>query len=447
MVRHKDLPVGSRQWANALDDALDKVTHLESVVQRVTKDLKLDYSDPLRQYNVNGVPSVSNPVQMKMSSMHDIEVPNVQDGDVLTWDGLKGRWVAGRYEGPAKPTNYGQNSGVHPDDPIEIVEPEPEPGATVDLWYSYQIINRHPDPKTVGGTDAWFSENIAGYSADGWSSATFSKDSATGDGIGGSVRIEVTGANPNYSTGEPKNMTVAYLPVSPNPVGQSTRLGMRLMAQGGEWHPNGSWSGSVHGYDKTNGTYVKGQTLVQPRRGGGAGAGVWEYCFDSDWSYNMSEDLNWYIAIQLHNILEGQTVVVHADDFWLATANPPTFEYHFYGDTPDDDRYNYSWSGSANSSPSIGDYKRSIGTPTTVVIGSDMPVHGRGFGAGESVTVEHTGNSLSTADTVTVVADELGTFQTTMTINAASTEGIGTVSVVTGGWPRPRVQPNFVKEA
>lgn len=89
---HKDLPPGAQQWAREMSTAAEKVKHLEAVVQRLSQDLGVTYNTPERPGGP--VPSVENPIKLKLSALQDLGVHNVQDGNVLTWDVSLGKWVA-----------------------------------------------------------------------------------------------------------------------------------------------------------------------------------------------------------------------------------------------------------------------------------------------------------------------------------------------------------------
>lgn len=424
MVTHKDMPTGSRQWAGSVDKVVDKVSQLEAIVQRVTKDLRLDFSDPNRQYNSGSVPSVQKPVQMKMSSMHDIEVPNVQDGDVLTWDGLKGRWVAGRYDGPAKPTDHGQGRGVHPDDPIDPDEPdepdvpdepEPEPNLVLANTFSEQYTwhNMFDDPD--------FSSTQTGLrSHPNYSRPmTYSLDenaSYTDDTIltaGGQSTFSVT------STGE---VTHGYC---------------GLIA---DWIMVTDEDRAANKYEKSYLPYI----MVETSTGANDLANGWE----SDlWVrqivtyYNSAGEVTYSRPGRFEPLVVGQPKIVGLPDFygvqgsaavpavraelmldvqtwapWTKNqqftithgilGSPPEDEVLFDGDTPDNPPLYYDWEGTPGSSTSIAVSRDQIKAPNVVIPGNLHQVIGHDFPPSGPVWI-----GISNGNEIETVADANGSFE------------------------------------
>lgn len=94
---HKDLPGGSQSWAEDVTGYRARIDELEAIVRRMANDFGLDYSNPTRGLNTGNTPSVQKNVELKLPSLKDLEIRDAQDGDLLTFDGKRGVWVARRH--------------------------------------------------------------------------------------------------------------------------------------------------------------------------------------------------------------------------------------------------------------------------------------------------------------------------------------------------------------
>lgn len=394
MVTHKDLPTGSRQWASSVDKVADKVSHLEAIVQRVTKDLRLDYSDPTRQYNKGNVPSVQKPVQMKMSSMHDIEVPNVQDGDVLTWDGLKGRWVAGRYDGPAKPTDHGQGRGVHPDDPLDPDEPDvpdeptPDPNLALADTFSEQDTRKNlSDDTDLRATQTGFRTYPTFTIAEVQYGGQPVMSSGITMGENGQFTITDAGASGGFNAVE-----------TPWDKDQWTRPWYKMSA---------SAPVSVYTYikhvDGGNTTYSNAARFVELTS-----------------TPQIVGDIGDFYGPQGDPTLPGQAYmgiffqagspssVVTIERAGLYPEGVPEYQVMFDGDTPDNPPLFYSWDAGSNASTSTFISADRIKAPSTVRAGNLMQILGEGFPPNGPVWV---GTYASWSPEYETVADGNGAFE------------------------------------
>lgn len=94
MNKHKDLPPGSQQWANELDEAMKEIKRLTDVVRRLSENAGLDMANPRRGINPAGdTPSIKGPVGQKLSSLADVGTYDVADGQVLTWSQQGQKWL------------------------------------------------------------------------------------------------------------------------------------------------------------------------------------------------------------------------------------------------------------------------------------------------------------------------------------------------------------------
>ena len=93
---HRDLPPGSQRWASDYVDALeDRIASLEALVARMAQDLRIDPRDPSKNINPQSdSPTVTSPVQAKLSGLGDVSTFNVADKQVLTWNHQKQTWEA-----------------------------------------------------------------------------------------------------------------------------------------------------------------------------------------------------------------------------------------------------------------------------------------------------------------------------------------------------------------
>lgn len=102
MNKHKDLPPGSQQWANELDEAMKEISRLTDVVRRLSENAGLDMANPRRGVNdASQAPSIKGPVGQKLSSLADVGTYDVADKQVLTWSQQGQKWL------PATPVTGG----------------------------------------------------------------------------------------------------------------------------------------------------------------------------------------------------------------------------------------------------------------------------------------------------------------------------------------------------
>ena len=121
MSTHKDLPTGSGKWAADIDAQLRKLQEIEAVARRLCNDFGIDYANPQRGINTGPTPSAQNPVQLKLPSLRDLDIRDAQDGDLLTFDGTRGVWVARRHDTVQLPKEFPQG------DPDSYYTPVPVP--------------------------------------------------------------------------------------------------------------------------------------------------------------------------------------------------------------------------------------------------------------------------------------------------------------------------------
>ena len=92
---HRDLPPGSQKWADELDKAMLRIQELEALVLRMAQDLRIDPRDPSKNMNPQSdSPTVTSPVQAKLSGLGDVNTYNVADKQVLTWNHQQQAWQA-----------------------------------------------------------------------------------------------------------------------------------------------------------------------------------------------------------------------------------------------------------------------------------------------------------------------------------------------------------------
>lgn len=452
MSTFKDLPPGSREWAHEVNKALEELTHLTKVVRKAADDLGINYADPTIVRSDSSVPSAQKSVQLKLPSLKDLEIRDAVDGDVLTFDGLRGVWTARQHDTiimPKEfelgdPLSYYEDTEVTPDpddpgdeDPDEPPAEDPitlaDKSATNSLKY-----NEFTNPSFENGTATWSAPSTDPFyytHAEGvFGSPDYTEtvvegtphqnqiggiSAVSGDSREGSKAMRITlGYAPGDAapeTGDPVNLVLFNnLPDVRNVLlyfkipasGQSTPVVARV-----ESHAFSEQNGAARKVLKTVSTTVE--------------AGDWApvYLYMPEGTQNTSVRLALYFG-SISTDRSGLEILM---DTTLASSNTATY---FDGDSAAVEGYSTAWEGAPHASRSVMTMGRQLKAPSTITLGKPFYVEGSGYGPGEAVTVmEYQWGNTYTE----VTADAAGQFKIVMTIPANTDPDAGPIAGPGGG--------------
>jgi hypothetical protein len=408
-MQNMGLPPGALDLARQLEEAVAKLREIEAITRRMCADFGLNFSDPSRGLDVRTTPAVTNPVQLKLPSLQDLDIRDAQDGDLLTFDGTRGKWVARRHDTVQLPKEFPQG-----DPDSYYTEPEPEEPETGGIWSSTTAYTNHIiDPSFETGMTGWFIPEFA-YAPGQPLAVTKELTYAPGQGIGGgnAIKIVTTGTVDIMQ----ENYVFFELPSTPR-YGQSN-VSVRCDTPLDSQH---EVYASVINYD-ADGNYLDEAWVSSAYVGMDQG---WQSMFvDIPWQEAFNPPgVRRYLKIRIGSNynqpwLEDAEIFV---DHLSLTENGQYFD----GDTADVTEYAYNWTGEPNNSKSIATILQQIQVPETITLGEPFTVNGRGWVPGATVDVYeddwYAANSI-----VTVEPD--GTFSTTLTIPANTDPDLGPVA-------------------
>lgn len=384
MSKHKDLPPGAQSWARGIDEALKELDHLRNVVRQLSLNNGIDYSNPRRGLSDSDVPSVHNPVGIKSSALADFDTYNIEDGDVLMWDGTKNKVV------PGKPKPAG----------VQIIP--------ADTWSNLTITNVIIDPYVVNGIGAW--EPVTSAFA---APATISYDAAAQNalitfgtgfpeaGRGGQVYIDLPGDVQEFE-----------VRLSSNAVGTGGPINASVAL---EWFDS---SGTTLDYSGSQGSYINPGPAVLSVNGDASGSGLGA-------AYVRA-------SVIFFNLPDGGSQV-RMDNIYASPGPAQTYPKFLAGDYPPRTQwgpdewapveFSSEWDGAANASTSTATLNRRICVPSLLRPGDLAQVLGEGFTPGEYVKL-----SMGFENSVTTVAGPLGTFDAVLAIGAGTSSNEDTIT-------------------
>lgn len=421
---HKDLPGGSQSWAEDVTGYRARIDELEAIVRRMANDFGLDYSNPTRGLNTGNTPSVQKNVELKLPSLKDLEIRDAQDGDLLTFDGKRGVWVARRHNTVQLPKVFPQG------DPASYYVPAvPTPVAGV--WSSTTAYTNYMvNPSFESGTAGW-------RIANDWYNSDFTNVAKAIDwvpiGASGSHSLMVTlGASSNNGAGYNGVNYISFpnLPDGADWLNMQVKLRMDLPNDYGL-----QCYAEVYVLDATGTVVAGGNDPDTSQQLGDA----WKTLTISDTVFSgYGTGYSKTLLLRFGGNWEGAAIdnaKVYVDCVLRSTS-----QTYFDGDGGSDTSLSYSWSGTPHNSPSIATSTRQINVPEIITLGQAFTVTGRGFPAGASVDV-YESYWYAANSTVTVAAD--GTFTTTLTIPANTDPNVGPVAGQTDTIEASQTGTNF----
>lgn len=396
MTTHKDLPPSSRKWAEEVDADRDRINELEAIVRRMASNLAVDYSNPQAGISAGSVPSVQNPMMLKLPSLQDLDIRDAQDGDLLTFDGKRGVWVARAHVAVMLPKTFPAG------DPASYYVPTPSL-TLADTWsplptYSNTVIN----PSFETGTHDWARVPYTGIEDP--ASVSLALSTVAG-GVSGSEALQID-FNGTYTMSGPsdfRNWSVGI----PVPV-DTAYMSMQIkIAEHSGWRW-GILYNTPSGYvvsETTGSIYAPLDTwfkVVQTQYGGAPAGATAAWVFIGGYSIPDTP----------------RTLLI---DSVLANsgAYPPGY---FDGSTTSADAA-CAWLGAAHASASTATQIRKIKVPATFPVGVPIQVMGAGFVPGEAVSIgDYWGNTAS------ATADSSGNFTVSMPIDPATWVGASSIT-------------------
>ena len=383
------LPGGANDWAREVTKALETLAQLQEMARRICSDFGLDIANPARGLYTGATPSVENPVQLKLPSLQDLDIRDAQDGDLLTFDGKRGVWVARAHDTVQLPKEF----------PLGDPDSYYVPGAEfipADHWSFGQVFtNNRTDPSFEHGTDAW---EHGGEESNGNTNSVFTN--VSGGRRGQAMQIAYSNTSPFF----PEQATGARL--------RNLPLDTRVFSV---WIQGGNATRDVgiylaYEYDgeprdteaQDNATLAPGEWRLF-RVVGNPGTGLYS---------PIPSHVSAWIGMAAVTTGTPQTVVV---DECLISSDPnmPYTLGPFNGETPDTGDYTFAWTGEPDASTSTATRNRLIQIPSEAPQGSVIQVIGQGFVPGETVDLYLGGDLLGTIN-----AEPDGTFDARLTIPA-----------------------------
>jgi hypothetical protein len=383
------LPGGANDWAREVSKALETLAQLQEMARRICSDFGLDIANPGRGLYTGATPSVDNPVQLKLPSLQDLDIRDAQDGDLLTFDGKRGKWVARAHDTVQLPKEFPLG------DPASYYVPDPEAGfLPADTWGWFRTYtNVITDPRFENSTGNWAWDD----SRNNVPSTAVASLSSGGRGGGSCMRVD-------YYNG------VTIIPES----------GVTIMSFGNllTAHTYRVWVMTYDtgiavdayfdfvydGYRQTN---YQDRVYLEP--------GVWQQLQvtgsgGDDGFYGPQLDTALALGVTLPSL---GSATIYVDDLLVSGDMMNWTLGSWNGATPDDPDYSYSWTGEPDASTSTAVQNRRIQVPSTAPIGSVVQVIGQSFTPGETVDLYVGGDMLNTIN-----AESDGTFDARLTIPA-----------------------------
>lgn len=425
MSNHKDLPPGSGKWAGDIDAAMANLQAIEAVARRLCNDFGIDFANPTRGLNAGSVPSVANPVQLKLPSLQDLDIRDAVDGDLLTFDGSRGVWVARRHDTVVLPK-------VFPDgDPDSYyVAPIPDPLPPSDNWTPTTVFTNYiTNPSFESGVGGWQKINdFVYYNGTSTSEienclASITPYSSGGLYGGNSMKVvlgdtqadyflkmnflsyNIPVADLNGDLGYKSGLISAKLLTPPSPDINSVNMLVELYALDASgtviWGANSPDQIPVDASGWST-LYINGGAVPD----GAASMKVLVRFGGNNMPY-----------------INGMELLV--DGFIYSESDK-----YFDGDSTGGE-YTYSWTGTPHASTSIKSSSKQITAPLSITLGEPFLVMGRGFPPGATVDA-YEADWYSVNSTVT--ADASGNFSAILTVpvntdpNAGPVAGPGSIS-------------------
>jgi hypothetical protein len=403
------LPASSQQWGRNVDDALAKLAVIEAVARRICADFGIDFSDPTKGLNQGDAPSIQNPVQLKLPSLKDLDIRDAVDGDLLTFDGKRGVWVARRHDTVQLPKEFPAGD---PDSYYVPAAPEPATG----VWSSLLAdTNWVTDPTFHNGIAGWTVDYpLTDYTSDDppvgytWTNVA-SISPATGGNRGDSC-MKMTLAN---TTESQVNYATIDLP------GTGYGACIDVMIPTTDSFGGASVYANIYLVD-AGGNDV--QTVTSYDDGYFQNDGVWQtlYIYGprvADYPTAVGRRLVLRVEGNLGTGLAGREV------FFDKFGSMQNGQDYFDGDSTEGE-FTAAWTGTPHASTSVRTTTKQINVPELITLGVPFTVLGRGFAPGVEVDVYddwYSTNSL-------VTTDASGNFTTTLTIAANTDPDVGPVA-------------------
>jgi hypothetical protein len=407
---HKALPAGSQPWARDINTAVAKIAELEGIIRRMANDFGLDYSNPKRGVNTGSVPSVKNPVMLKLPALQDLDIRDAVDGDVLTFDASRGVWVARALDAVQLPK-------VHPEgDPDSYYTPDDDI-VLADTWSETSTVqNLYTDPalttSTTGMTglpwvvyeddfNPFYSQDVVSITnVDGHCEVflDFWADDSNGTNI-----IEVDNLPPNaLFIAQATLRDLVIPPGAPQPT-----LLPHIDAE--MYYYNAT--GGVVRLDRYDNVGIS-QTSLDWQR-----IGAW---VDQQSGSAPGPITKAKLRLWLTLPWRGSSSKFLLDNFMLLSAHPLPYgdsneDYYFDGNSTDTNEIAYSWDGTPNNSTSTAQTLQRLKYPANVPAGSTMQVLGEGFMPNAFIYLSANGDGEFYEQELN--ADSDGTFETTITLS------------------------------
>lgn len=376
-MKNNGLPAGANQWARDVESAMATLGQLQEIARRICTDFGLDIANPTRGLNTGAnAPSVQNPVQLKLPSLQDLDIRDAQDGDLLTFDGARGVWVARRHDTVQLPKEFPEGDPasyyVEPDEPAE-------PGVIpADTWsIPFEASNVVPNPSFENNLSGW-AQAVGGapgslvkfHDITYVSSVEITREAGAGEFGGAAMRATATGAVRGGFT--PASWGVSI----PVPVGTNwVRARMKYV-------DNADWNVGF---------------IFETPRGLEVYSGYWEN-FDPDQGSWLNRDHNmrygvlppedataeWvYVGGKVYAGTPGTTSEVLVDSVF---ATSDQWNSYFDGDTV---AYHttYSWDGTPGNSTSHFIQNQRLHVPAEFPENSVIEVAGEGFKPNSTIAI------------------------------------------------------------
>lgn len=407
MGQNMGLPGGANDWAREVKKAMETLGQLQEMARRICNDFGLDIANPSRGLYTGATPSVENPVQLKLPSLQDLDIRDAQDGDLLTFDGKRGKWVARRHNTVqlAKEFPQGDPDSYY----VPPAEPEPE-----------------PDPDGLVLADTWSpTEVIRNY----YTSQPFS--AGYGDSIEDPSLDIVSITQPD------RDVVVELNFVSNNSSGRNSIVAGSLPGEVTDFCGYVAISNLVIPPDASQPTL---EPYVQPMLEffDAAGDIVQRIIYSHTYTPHAGNVVRFGGVMQSHQVFslnpvastQLRVLITHpwrnssADyTFSMLTLADGFFPYYltpFDGNTADTPEVEFAWEAGSNSAATATVLQR-IKIPSTVPAGREMQVLGEGFLPAESIYVEVYGGGSYHEQIIEIGPD--GTFETSFTLNPTDTPG------------------------
>jgi hypothetical protein len=422
MTSSRGLPPGAQPWGRDVEAALARLKEIEEIARRICNDFGLDFSNPARGLSTGATPGVENPVQLKLPSLNDLDIRDAQDGDLLTFDGRRGKWVARRHDTVQlpKPVPVGDPDSYY------VPEPDPEPPVAGRVW-SEQYVGKNflTDPSfELAGSNNWevTSPEMWGDPTSGVvvmdTEFSFISVSQTGSSA---LHVTATWLDP---TGMGSGFSGTLYALTPELPLETTYFGAYMRAV----EPTDEIAGMTAGlmvFDAAgqvvNTVPSESLTDTNPYFYARDSVDVWTYRGTNPaWTYTgvpIPEGGSIRGYVHLDNMPPHQERQFYVDTAIASNGQPPTRHLPFNGNTPNGNSILYSWDGAPNASTSTALQLRRIEVPQIITLGEEFTVNGEGYMPDEQAYIYiTTANGWGEWQSLSAVAGSDGKFTCTATI-------------------------------